>query len=183
MTTIVISLLIASQVVSFYLIFKRLKPKNTKPSGILLRPLKESASYETVDTNYDLVYDVLESIKVEDWDLELEPEISGITGYGTFRHTFTSKDGKVTLRSRISEYSDGMSLSMFVIIGKDGLIRIDQYSNINNDIILFLWDYVVEYYEKKYENDKISIENAVCGIRKSLTTLRRSERLNSILND
>jgi len=183
MTTFIITLLAISQIVSFYLIIKRLKPKVIKPDGIVLKPLKKIATYEDVDPNHDLVYEVLETIKIDGWDLELEPDISSLTDRTSFRLVFTSKDYKTILRSRITKFSGEMRLGQFFIAGPKGGISIDDKSPIKNDLILFLWDYVVEYYEEKYKEDKVIFENTISGIRKSLTTLRRSERLNNILND
>ena len=183
MTTFIITLLVISQIVSFYIIFKRLKPNIIKPEGIVLKPIKDKVKYEDIDPNHDLVYDVLETIKIDGWDLEFDPEISAISDRKSFRLTFTSKDYKTILRSRITEYSGEMRLGQFVIIGQKGNISIDPESPIKNDLILFLWDYVLEYYEEEYKSDKIKIEDSIGAIRRSLITLRRSKRLNTILND
>lgn len=187
MTTIIITLLVISQIASFYLIFKRLKPKVIKPEGLVLKPIPKSVTYEDLDPNHDLIYEVLETIKLEDWDLEIEMDFLGT---GSYKLTFTSKDLTTTVRSRITNYSDEMRLSMFHISGKKGSVSLtsDEYlfpekTKVTNDIILFLWDYVIEEYDDKNKKDKQRLNSSIEGIRNSLKTLKRSKRLNSILDE
>ena len=187
MTTFIITLLIISQIVSFYLIFKMLKPKVIKPEGIVLKPIPKEVEYEDVDPNSDLIYEVLETIKLEDWYLEKDFDA---LGSGSWKFTFTSKDKKTLVRARISQYTKEMKLTMFHVSGPKGLISIKsdpfsfpKKSKITNDIILFLWDYLIDYYEDKNKANKKVLETSIESIRESLKTLKRSKRLNTILND
>ena len=187
MTTIIITLLAIAQILSFYLIFKRLKPKVIKPEGLVLKPIPKGVTYEDLDPNHDLIYEVLETIKLEDWNLEIE---SDFLGRGSYKLTFTSNDYLTIVRARITEYSNNeMRLSMFHISGKGSVsLASDKYgfpnqTKVTNDIILFLWDYVIEEYENKNKKDKQRLSNTIEGIRNSLKTLKRSKRLNTILDE
>lgn len=187
MTTFIITLLIISQIVSFYLIFKRLKPKVIKPKGIVLKPIPKEVEYEDVDPNNDLIYEVLETIKLEDWNLEKDFDA---LGSGSWRLTFTSKDGQTLVRSRLSQYTKEMRLTMFHIASPKGFVSLKseplgfpKESKITNDIILFLWDYVIKEYEDKNKVNKQVLQKSIESIRDSLKTLKRSKRLNDILND
>lgn len=187
MTTFIITLLVISQIVSFFLIFKRLKPKVIKPKEIVLKPIPKEVEYEDVDPNNDLIYEVLETIKLEDWNLEKDFDV---LGSGSWKFTFTSKDGRILVRARITQYTKEMRLSMFHVSGSKGLVSIKsdplifpKKSKITNDIILFLWDYLIEHYDDKNKLDKQRIETSIESIRDSLKTLKRSKRLNDILND
>lgn len=181
MTTIIITLLVISQIVNFYIIFKRLKPNVIKPDGLVLKPIPNDVNYEDIDPNHDLIYEVLETIKLEDWELEVE---SDHLGRGSWRLTFTSNDYLTTVRTRITEYSNKeMKLSMFHISGPNGLISLKSDSKISNDVILFLWDYVIQEYENRNKKDKQTYISSIEGIRNSLKTLKRSKRLNNILNE
>jgi len=187
MTIFIITLLVISQILSFYLIFSRLKPKVIKPDGLVLKPIPKGVSYEDLDPNHDLIYEVLETIKLENWNLEIEMDF---LGSGSHKLTFTSKDLTTTVRSRITDYSDEIRLSMFHISGKKGSVSLtsDEYlfpekTKVTNDIILFLWDYVIEEYDDKNKKDKQRLNSSIEGIRNSLKTLKRSKRLNSILDE
>ena len=188
MTTFIITLLVISQIVSFYLIFKRLKPKVIKPKGPVLKPIPKDINYEDIEPNHELIYEVLETIKLEDWDLEIENDHLGL---GSWKLTFNSKDLSTKVRSRITEYSNKeMRLSLFHVSGPKGLVSLksDPFgfpnpSKITNDVILFLWDYIIQNYENKNELDKQRLSNSIEGIRDSLKTLKRSKRLNNILNE
>jgi hypothetical protein len=75
MTSLIITLLVISQIITFIIIFKRIKPTVIKPNGILLKPISVDLNYEDLDPDFNTVFDVLESIKLEGWELEFEKEI------------------------------------------------------------------------------------------------------------
>jgi len=67
-------------------------------------------------------------------------------------------------------------------INTDGCsIRIDTESPIKNDIIIFLWDYILEYHENKRAESKVYYESGIEKISSNLKTLNRSRKLEEIL--
>jgi hypothetical protein len=50
---VLITLLTISQIISFYLIFNKIKPVvKTKPEGIVLKPIPAGPTYESLDPEY-----------------------------------------------------------------------------------------------------------------------------------
>jgi hypothetical protein len=175
-----IILLTISQIVSFYLIFNKIKPIiKPKTEGIILKVIPDKPTYENLDPENKLVYDIMESIKLEGWKVEVEADISHHSKNWTVK--FESPTG-IIIRSRVRD-SGGMYLSSFNIINSviGGRISVDNESKISNDVIIFLWDYIIEYHQNENEETRKYYRSTIDDISSKLKTLRRSEKLNNIL--
>lgn len=175
-----IILLTISQIVSFYLIFNKIKPIfKPKPEGIILKVIPDKPTYESLDPKHKLVYDVIESVKLENWKVEVEPDISYHSK--TWMMKFESPTG-IRIRSRLRDNGQ-MYLSSFSILntGIGGTISIDNDSKISNDVIIFLWDYIIEYHQNENEETRNYYQSIIDDISSKLKTLRRSETLKNIL--
>jgi len=177
-----IILLTISQIVSFFLIFNKIKPIfKPKPEGIVLKVIPDKPTYESLDPSHKLVYDVMESAKLENWKVGVEADISS---YNSKNWTlkFESPTG-IIIRSRVRDSSGEIYLANFVIInsGIGGNISVDNDSKISNDVIIFLWDYIVEYHLNENEEKRLYYQSTIDDISTKLKTLRRSEKLNNIL--
>jgi hypothetical protein len=186
-----IIILTISQIVSFFLIFNKIKPFiKPKQEGILLEKIPDKPTYESLDPSHKLVYDVMESAKLENWKVEVEADIS--IGGKNWVVNFESPTG-INIRSRIRHtsgvYSNNLSLSSFTILngnkgfirGYNGSITLYNESKIKDDVLSFLWSYILEYHEKENEETRKYYQNTIDDISSKLKTLRRSERLNNIL--
>jgi hypothetical protein len=178
-----IILLTISQIVSFFLIFNKIKPFiKPKSNGIILKLIPDKPTYESLDPSHKLVYDVMESVKLENWKVEVEADRSYHSK--TWQVYFESPTG-IRIRSRIRENHGihQMYLSNFNIsnTGFGGTISIDNESKISNDVIVFLWDYIIEYHQNENEETKNYYQATIDDISSKLKTLRRSEKLNNIL--
>ena len=175
-----IILLTISQIVSFYLIFNKIKPIiKPKPEGTILKFIPDKPNYESLDPKHKLVYDVMESVKLENWKVEVEADIS--YHIKSWQVNFESPTG-IRIRSRIRESSQ-IYLSNFSILntGIGGTISIEHDSKISNDVIIFLWDYIIEYHQNENEEIRNYYQSIIDDISSKLKTLRRSERLKNIL--
>jgi len=175
-----IILLTISQIVSFYLIFNKIKPTvKPKTEGIILKVIPDKPTYESLDPENKLVYDIMESAKLEAWKVEVEADISHHSK--TWTINFESSTG-IRIRSRVRD-SGEMYLSDFTIInsGIGGRISVDNESKISNDVIIFLWDYIIEYHQNENEETRKHYQSTIDDISSKLKTLRRSEKLNNIL--
>ena len=185
--TFFIILLTISQIVGFYLIFNKVKPIiKPKTEGIVLKVIPDKPTYESLDPENKLVYDIMESAKLENWKVEVEADISHHSK--TWTINFESPAG-IRIRSRVRD-SGEMYLSAFTILtgergpvvrGHSGSISIDNKSKISNDVIIFLWDYIIEYHQNENEESRIYYQSTIDDISSKLKTLRRSEKLNNIL--
>jgi hypothetical protein len=175
-----IILLTISQIVSFYLIFNKIKPIiKPKTEGIILKVIPDKPTYENLDPKHKLVYDIMESVKLENWKVEVEADISHHSKSWTIN--FESPTG-IHIRSRVRDSSQ-IYLSGFTIInsGIGGRISVDNESKISNDVIIFLWDYIIEYHQNENEETRKYYQSTIDAISSKLKTLRRSEKLNNIL--
>jgi len=176
-----IILLTISQIVSFFLISNKIKPFiKPKPEGIVLKVIPDKPTYESLDPSHKLVYDVMKSTKLENWKVEVEADIS--IGGKTWQVNFESPTG-IIIRSRVRDRSGEIYLANFVIInsGIGGNISISNESKISNDVIIFIWDYIIEYHQNENEEIRLYYQSAIDDISTKLKTLRRSEKLNNIL--
>jgi len=175
-----LTILLVSQVVSFYLIFNKIKPIiKPKPQGIFLKEIPNKPTYEDLDKDHKLVYDIMESAKLEKWKLEITPDISYSSS--SWEVNFESPTGiRIRSRMRKREFS-GLHLSLFRVYVDKGSISIDDGSKIENDVLSFLWDYIVKYHENENEEFRIYYQDTIDDISSKLKTLRRSEKLNNIL--
>ena len=176
-----IILLTISQIVSFFLIFNKIRPIfKPKPEGIVLKVIPDKPTYESLDPKNKLVYEVMESVKLENWKVEVEADISHHSKNWTVK--FESPTG-IIIRSRVRDRSGEIYLANFVIInsGIGGNISVDNDSKISNDVIIFLWDYIIEYHQNENEERRLYYQSTIDDISSKLKTLRRSEKLNNIL--
>jgi hypothetical protein len=175
-----IILLTISQIVSFYLIFNKTKPTiKPKTEGIILKVIPDKPTYESLDPENKLVYDIMQSAKLENWKVEVEADISHHSK--TWTINFESNTG-IRIRSRVRDSSE-IYLSAFTIInsGIGGRVSVDNESKISNDVIIFLWDYIIEYHQNENEETRKHYQSTIDDISSKLKTLRRSEKLNNIL--
>mgnify|MGYP001024469388 FL=1 len=181
MNTLIITLLIISQIANFYLLFKRIKPKIIKTDGVVLKPIAKELKYTDLDPDFNTVYDVLKSIKIEGWELDFEDKFS--INNNSYTLNFKSHNNNIRVRSRISVYNrEDRDIFLSFYINTDGCsIRIDTESPIKNDIIIFLWDYILEYHENKRAESKVYYESGIEKISYNLKTLNRSRKLEEIL--
>jgi hypothetical protein len=182
-----IILLAISQIVSFYLIFNKIKPIfKPKPEGIILKVIPDKPTYELLDPKNKLVYDVMESVKLECWKVEVQADLSYHSK--TWMVKFESPTG-IIIRSRVRDNgvsynsSGQIYLSSFSILnsGIGGSVSINNDSKFSDDVIIFLWDYIIEYHQNENDETRNHYQSIIDDISSKLKTLRRSEKLNNIL--
>ena len=169
-------------IIQIFLIYLLVKGKfiifKEKEKGIYLKELPQSASYKDVEPDYKVVYDVMESIVLEDWDFLID------SSYDKFDIEIYSKDKSISIRSiiRISNYGDDrVRMSLFSLRCVNGSITVNSDDIIYNDVLLFLWNFIIDY--KLKENEKIHsyYESTIESVNSNLKTLGRSRRLKEIL--
>ena len=186
---IVLGLLVVSQIHLYSIIKSQKEPKIEKGS-IILKPLPDKVDSDLVEGAEEMLSEVLESVKLEGWQVDIK-ESSFFRGeaYDIIIKSHNDDvviDSVVRYKSRYSSTDFDIRLLRFKISTYD--ISGDKSysfadSKYKNDIIVFLWDFILE---KHLEDNRIEIENyksIINTIRKKLTGLRRSERLNQLLDE
>ena len=186
---IVLVLLVVSQIHLYSIIKSQKEPKIEKGS-IILKPLPDKVDSDLVEGVEEMLSEVLESVKLEGWKVDIK-ESSFFRGeaYDIIIKSHNDDvviDSVVRYKSRYSSTDFDIRLLRFKISTND-ISGIKSYSftdsKYKNDIIVFLWDFILE---KHLEDNRIEIENyksIINTIRKKLTGLRRSERLNQLLDE
>lgn len=185
---IVLVLLVVSQIHLYSIIKSQKEPKIEKGS-IILKPLPDKVDSDLVEGVEEMLSEVIESVKLEGWEVDIK-ESSFFRGeaYDIIikSHNDVVIDSVVRYKSRYSSTDFDIRLLRFKISTND-ISGIKSYSftdsKYKNDIIVFLWDFILE---KHLEDNRIEIENyksIINTIRKKLTGLRRSERLNQLLDE
>lgn len=184
MIEFLIGFLLISQAITFYfLITKKKIFIKVKPKGFILEEYPKDIKFKNVHPDYQVVYDVFESIKLENWKLEIEQDYS-ISGARSWELNLNSHDFEVTVMCRLRMYSDEeVRLSSLIIRTKTDSISLGREDSIANDIIIFFWKYIVE--DKNNYNKEVykSYEQSIDNISSKLKTLKRSRKLKSILDE
>jgi len=186
---IVLGLLVVSQIHLYSIIKRGEKEPKIEKGSIILKPLPDKVDSDLVEGAEEMLSEVIESVKLEGWKVDIKEsslfrgeaydiiikspnDVVVIDSVFRYKSRYTTDFGIRLLRFKIStnDISDVKSYSF-------------SDSKYGNDIIVFLWDFILE---KHLEDNRIEIENyksTINEIRKKLTGLRRSERLNQLLDE
>jgi hypothetical protein len=184
MIEFILVFLLISQAITFYFLITNKKIfVKVKPKGIILEEYPKDIKFKDVHPDYQIVYDIFESIKLENWNSEIEQDFSSSRSR-TWQLNFNSHDFEISVMCRLRMYSDEeVRLSNLIIRTKTDSIALGKEDSIANDIIIFFWKYIVE--DKNNYNKEVykSYEQSVDNISSKLKTLNRSKKLKSILED
>lgn len=186
---IVLGLLVVSQIHLYSIIKSQKEPKIEKGS-IILKPLPEKVDSDLVEGAEEMLAEVLESVKLEGWEVDIKDNC--VYSGEAYDISIKSHNGDIIIDSVIRYRSYlihddfevrliRFKISTYDISGTKSYSFTD--SKYKNDIIVFLWDFILE---KHLDDNRIEIENyksIINTIRKKLTGLRRSERLNQLLDE
>ena len=187
-----IALIILSQIFIFYKLFKP-KGKSIPVDSIILTPIPKKIFYGDIDKDHSTVYDVMESAKREDWEFEVEADLSkwsitiksnyGLVINSRIRESYVNKNIELSVLriSFLGPDSSGVNISSPISTISHSIFIYND-SVIKNDIILFLWSYVIKHHNNINEDETKKIKKDIEFLSSKLKTLNRSRRLDEILN-
>mgnify|MGYP000929289108 CR=1 FL=1 len=185
---IVLGLLVVSQIHLYSIIKKSEKQPKIEKGGIILKPLPEKVDSDLVEGAEEMLSEVLESVKLEGWVVDITDNSIYGEAYNINIKSHNEDiiiDSVIRYRSYLHDDFEARLIRFRILT--DDINGIKSYSftdsKYKNDIIVFLWDFILE---KHLEENRIEIENCkstINTIRKKLTGLRRSERLNQLLDE
>ena len=186
---IIITLLIISQIYSFYLISKKKSPvvetkKETK--DIILKPIPKPIEVDEVEGFEEIIKDILLTAKNENWKSSIKLNHYTIGSDDYYEISIVSNgvepisiDALVDLVG-IDRPFDNIRLGRFWI-KKSGSFTTVENTYLKNDLLVFLWDYILEDEMKKnqrqYDRFKENFEN----LRGGLKSLNRERKINELL--
>jgi hypothetical protein len=191
---IIITLLIISQIFTFYLLWKKIptvQPKveiKEESKDIILKPIPKPIRVDEVEGFESTIKDILLSAKNENWEstIKLNHYTIGSDDYYTI-YISSNDDEPISIDALVDLVGidrpfDNIRLGRFWI-KKSGSFTTVENTYLKNDLLVFLWDYILEDEMKKnqrqYDRFKENFEN----LRVSLKSLNRDRKLNELLNN
>lgn len=164
--------------------------KEIKEEGIILPIPVRVPDFNQIDPNYQMLKDVIESIKLEKWDIiKFERDhmdnlydIELLNGTGSL---------KVKCRLRIRDYGDRkLYISWFYIFK---MVNQTQHSHVitfnDNEsvprflILKLMWDYVLDHHQKIHDEHIKHYLDCKKEVEKELKTLNRDKQLIKLLEN
>lgn len=189
-----IIILAIAQVYTLYSISKLKKsntqsdklPKHSQKDVDLLKTLCSDIKHSDVDPEYQTIYNILETIKLEDWQFEItDSDVNNYSLIYNFRFISNSNDSYV---SGILRKYDANPFQLGYLNGRingNSLSLSDEFKNkpIHDDLASFIYYYIVKYYQEENKKSLDAYKNKLTEINMSLKTLNRSKKLNDILGN
>jgi hypothetical protein len=181
---LVVSGLLISQVYLFHIYKDKIKKYvEIKPDSVILKPIPKSVETTDVEGFEELIRDLLISVKEEEWPCEfLNSSIWARDGY---EMKITSLDNSLTISVviRVSGYSSQTArlIRFSIKKGDNSYISVPTDSGICNDLLIFLWDFVLDKHTKENKHTYDIYRKSFDDIRKSLKSLNRNRILAELL--
>ena len=186
---VLLSLVVIGLLIGQLFLFNLYKDKikkygDIKPGSIILKPIPKSVETTDVEGFEELVRDVLISAKEEEWPCEFV-QSSIRDGY---EMKITSLDNSLTISAiiRVSSYfylgqTDARLIRFTIKKGDIRYISVPTDSDMCNDLLVFLWDFVLDKHTKENKNTYDIYKQSFDDIRTSLKSLNRNRILAELL--
>jgi len=165
--------------------------KEIKDNYVVMPKLKEMPHYHNVDPSNKTLYDVIQSMNIEDWKLEHYDDSHSL-GDIAYEFNFSNPQKTLKVRTRMRYYIDfGGKLNDLKIIGfhvitDTGTISYEEdESNKSLSVLIrqYLWKIVCDKNQSLYSEQFSHYLSVKESIDKELKTLRREETLLNILGN
>lgn len=169
-------------VISLSKVKKRSEEVIEKYKGVTtLAKIPERIYYKDVEPDWNTFYNFMKNIKLENWKAEVTEEAHRISSDSCWVVNLISHDQSSSMSIRLRDYGDGVFLASCVIRANGTSLSVGKEDKIATDIILFVWDYVIEHYKNQNIESINSYQSSIDRINAQLKTLNRTKRLNNIL--
>ncbi len=180
-TYFLIIVLFTIQVYTLILLKEKNKIPKPKSDEVYLAKIPKATSYTDVESDYKIFYDVMKSIKLEDWKCDITFH------YDMYHVEFHSPNG-LRFISRVRIYDidrkNEVSLGILQITGTKSIaLDRESFGKLKNDALIFIWDYIIKWHEDRNTETKNEILYKITEISKKLKTLRRTEQLDKLLKN
>lgn len=159
------------------------KNKEFEDVGIILPKLKERIEIKDVDKGYQLLKDVIESAKIENWECEI---IRSLSDRYEIKVTSNKKDLMFATSLLIFD-SGGYSVGNFQLKNlENGVMTgsvsydIDKKYEIYGIVVKYIWDKISEKRDSDNESHRIHYQGMIDKFNSKLTTLNRERKLNKL---
>lgn len=190
---IILTLLLAIIGFLLYKIYSLKKEKIVKEidkSCVRLEIPKEIPNFEDHDKDDVLLKDVIESVKLEEWQVEIE-EDRGMLHSNSYKITLNNPQKTLRISSRIRyDYRSQLTyVSSFMIlktipgsVSHNGLVSYDLKKETTKFLVTnFLWSYVLNYKQGLVDERISYYDDIKKSIESELITLKRDKSINKLL--
>ena len=193
---IIITLLIISQIFTFYLLWKKsptVQPKVTskeESKDIILKPIPKPIRVDEVEGFESTIKDILLSAKNENWESSIKLNHYNISSDDYYEISIVSNgvepisiDALVDICNGhvVDRPFDNIRLGRFWI-KKSGSFTTVENTSLKNDLLVFLWDYIIEDEMKKNRREYTRFKENFETLRGGLTALNRDRKLDELLD-
>lgn len=193
---IIITLLIISQIFTFYLLWKKsptVQPKVTskeESKDIILKPIPKPIRVDEVEGFESTIKDILLSAKNENWKSTIKLNHYNISSDDYYEISIVSNgvepisiDALVDICNGhvVDRPFDNIRLGRFWI-KKSGSFTTVENTSLKNDLIVFLWDYIIEDEMKKNRREYARFKENFETLRGGLKSLNRDRKLDELLD-
>ena len=163
--------------------------KELKEDNIVLPTVREVPNFNVIDPNFNLLKDVIESAELEQWQSIVKRDHNG------YDILLLNSEKTLSISSRIRVYDESMSvfgpikIAWFQIKKMNGNSQEFVVSYTDDDlsvkylVLPFIWNYVLKYHQKIYDETISYYNTAMNSIQKELKTLNRDKYLDDILKE
>jgi hypothetical protein len=152
-------------------------------------PKYETPRWEEFDPEHALLKDILESIKLEDWEVTIDNERNYSLGTRrTYMIELYNPSKTLKVRSRLYAYEGKANLSSFNVIRTVGTVFTSGSVSYNCDntetstmILSQLWGYILKHHEDIYTETMAGYKEIRESIDTELKTVKRDKALKSLL--
>jgi hypothetical protein len=184
----ILLILVVSQIFTLFKVLSYSKSKKDsdeiikKYKGVTtLAKIPERIYYKDVEPDWNTFYNFMENIKLENWKAEVTEEAHRISNDSCWIVNLISHDQSSSMVIRMRDYGDGVFLASCIIRAGGTSLSVGKEDKIATDIILFVWNYVIEHYKNQNIESINSYQSSIDRINAELKTLNRTKRLNNIL--
>ena len=153
-------------------------------------PKYETPRWEDFDPEHTLLKDILESIKLEDWEVNIDNERNYSLGSRrTYMVELYNPSKTLKIRSRLYAYEGKANLASFTVIRTvgntvftAGSVSYDCDNTETSTLILSqLWGYILKHHEDIYSETLSGYKVVKESIDTELKTVKRDKALKSLL--
>lgn len=191
---IILTLLLAIIGFLLYKIYSLTKEKIVEEidkSCIRLEIPKEIPNFEDHDKDDVLLKDVIESAKLEEWEVEIQDESRGMLHTNSYKITLNNPQKTLRISSRIRyDYQNQKTYtSSFIIlktipgsVSHNGSVSYDLKKETTKFLVTnFLWSYVLNYKQGLVDERISYYDDIKKSIESELITLKRDKSINKLL--
>jgi len=154
------------------------KPVKVEQGDIVLKKLKEKPDISDIDPNHQLLKDVIETAKYENWKADIEEERH------SWRFKITNPSKTLTISCILRRYDDKIRLGYFNVSGPGSISYVDVAKEDPKYLIVeYLWSLIVDKNEKDCQEITQNYLTAKSLIEKELKSLRRNKQLDNLFGD